>query len=250
MAMQIEKADILGVGISTSDMSAILRQIERWITTREQHYVCLCSNHGIMMSQKDDDLRKVLNVAGIAAPDGVSVVLACRLQGYGMVRQVRGTDLMLQVCKRAAEKGYSNFLYGGADGIPQKLAENLTQRFPGFNVRGTYSPPFRALTEQERSDVIHMINLADPDILWVGLGAPKQELWMARFAEHLNVPVMVGTGAAFDFLSGSKQEAPKWVQRAGIEWLFRLAREPRRLWKRNLYHPIFIGEVLLQKWFH
>ncbi len=163
---------------------------------------------------------------------------------------MRGTELMLQTCKMAAEKGYSSFLYGGMDGTLEKLGAELKLRFSGFQVAGTYSPPFRVLTELEARDVINMINAANPDILWVGLGAPKQELWMAQYIRHLNVPVMVGVGAAFDFLSGSKQEAPRLVQRAGFEWLFRLIKEPKRLWKRNLYHPVFIGKALLQKRLH
>ena len=249
MAERTEKIDILGVGISAVNMNDALRQIEHWIRTGEQHYVCVCPNHSIMESQKDHELRNTLNEAGMAMPDGMSVVWACKFLGHKELEQVRGTDLMLQVCSMAAEKGYSNFLYGATESVLEKLVENLKKRFPELKVMGTYAPPFRPLTEQESKYVIQMINAANPDILWVGLGGIKQERWMAHHFNYLKAPVMVGVGAAFDFLSGSKPEPPRWVQKAGLEWLFRLVREPRRLWKRNLYHPAFIGKVFMQKWF-
>ncbi len=156
---------------------------------------------------------------------------------------------MLQVCSIATEKGYSIFLYGATENVLEKLVEKLKQKFPELKVVGVYAPPFRPLTEQESKHVIQMINAANPDVLWVGLGGGKQERWMAHHANYLQVPVMVGVGAAFDFLSGSKPDAPRWVQKAGLEWLFRLVKEPRRLWKRNLYHPVFIGKIVIQKWF-
>ena len=240
--------DVLGVRITPISVEEILTLIENWIKTGQRKYISVCPNYSIMNSHKDVQFRNILNGSALAVADGVSVVWACKVQGYKKAKQVRGTDLMLQVCSMAAEKGYSNFFYGGAEGVPEKLSENLKQRFPGLKIAGIYSPPFSPLTEQESKDVLDMINAANPDILWVGLGAPKQELWMAHYINYLNVPVMIGVGAAFDFLSGNKQEAPKWVQRAALEWLFRLIKEPKRLWKRNLYHPIFIGKLIIQKW--
>ena len=241
---------ILGVRINLVTIAGALSQIEDWIKAKQRNYICACPNYSIIMGQKDNEFREALNGSSMSVPDGMSVVWVCRLRGYKKAKQVRGTELMLQTCKMAAEKGYSCFFYGGADGIPERLGEELKRRVPGFRVAGTYSPPFRTLTEQEIGDVINMINAANPDILWVGLGAPKQEIWMAQHIRHLNVPVMVGVGAAFDFVSGNKEEVPGWLQRAGLEWLFRLIKEPRRLWKRNLYHPIFMIKALLQKRLH
>lgn len=239
---------VLGVRIDLVNISEALSRIENWINNGHKNYVCLCPNYSIMMAQKDVEFRNALNNAGMSISDGKSVVLVCRLRGYKKATHIRGSDLMFQVCEMTAQKGYSNFLYGGSDGTPEKLTEVLKQKIPDLKVSGTYSPPFRPLTQQEVEEIIDMINAARPDILWVGLGAPKQEIWMSQYIKELNVPVLVGVGAAFDFLSGNKKEAPKWMQKLGLEWLFRLLCEPRRLWKRNLYHPIFIIKALISRW--
>ena len=243
----IEKIDMLGVGISAIKMDNVLQQMEHWIKTGEQNYICVCPNHPIIESQKDKELRRILNSAGLTTPDGMSVVWACKFYGYSNVERVYGPDLMLNFSAIAAERGYTNFYFGGSNEVPEELAERLCQRFPGLKVAGTYSPPFRPLTPEEDEDIVETINQADPDVVWVGLGAPKQDLWMGEHIGRINAPVMVGVGAAFDFLSGRKEWAPKWVQRTGLEWLFRLVREPRRLWRRNLYHPLFAYNVLLQR---
>lgn len=162
--------------------------------------------------------------------------------------RVYGPDLMLALCERSLEKGYRHFFYGGAPGVPERLAERLGARFPGLRVVGTFSPPFRPLTLEEDEKVVRMINGASPDILWVGLGAPKQERWMAEHRDRLRVPVMIGVGAAFDFYAGVKRQAPRWMQRAGLEWLFRLCQEPRRLWRRYLLNiPRFLCLVAAQE---
>ena len=247
MTERIEKINMLGVGISAINISDALQQMERWIETKEQHYVCVCPNHTIMESQRDRELRRIVNSAGLATPDGMSVVWACKFYGYSNVERVYGPDLMLAFSALAAEKGYTNFFYGGAEGVPEELAEILCQRFPGLKVVGTYSPPFRPLTPEEDKVIVETINQANPDVVWVGLGMPKQELWMGEHLGRIAAPVMVGVGAAFDFLSGRKEWAPRWMQRNGLEWLFRLLHEPTRLWRRNLYHPLFFYNVLLQR---
>ena len=177
----------------------------------------------------------------------MSVVWACKFYGYSNVERVYGPDLMLAFSDLAAEKGYTNFFYGGAEGVPEELAEILCQRFPGLKVVGTYSPPFRPLTPEEDKVIVETINQANPDVVWVGLGMPKQELWMGEHLGRIAASIMVGVGAAFDFLSGRKEWAPRWMQRNGLEWLFRLLHEPSRLWRRNLYHPLFFYNVLLQR---
>jgi N-acetylglucosaminyldiphosphoundecaprenol N-acetyl-beta-D-mannosaminyltransferase len=155
-----------------------------------------------------------------------------RLKGHNIRQRVYGPDLMLLLCEEAAKRGWRCFLYGGATGVPEQLMEVLEKRFPGLQIVGTYSPPFRPLTAEEDEAVCAMINAAKPDIVWVGLGSPKQDIWMYEHREKLDVSVMHGVGAAFDFLTGRVKQAPRWMMNAGLEWLFRLLQEPRRLWKR------------------
>lgn len=247
MSKMIDKINISGVGISLINMNDALKQMEQWISAREQHYVCICPNHTVMESQKNERLCRIVNSAGLATPDGMSVVWTCRFFGHTNVERVYGPDMMLAFSAIAAEKGYSNFYFGGDEGVPEELARRFCQQFPGLKVVGTYSPPFHLLTPAEDEEIVEIINQADPDVVWVGLGMPKQELWMGEHIGRINAPVMVGVGAAFDFLSGRKKWAPKWVQRSGLEWLYRLLHEPRRLWRRNLYHLPFFYNVILQR---
>ncbi len=167
------------------------------------------------------------------------IVWLLRARGFQHVERVYGPDLMQAVCANGLERGYRHYFYGGAEGIPERLAQRLQEQFPGLCVAGTYSPPFRALTPEEDQAVIRRIQAARPDIVWVGISSPKQEAWMYNHVERLGVPALIGVGAAFDFLSGAKRQAPRWIQRSGFEWLFRLACEPRRLWKRYLQYPRF-----------
>ena len=229
-----ERVNILGVGISTINMRDALQQMERWIITREQNYICVTTVHLLMEAQKDHTLKRIINSAGLITPDGMPLVWLGKLLGYSNMDRVYGPDIMLNFSALAARKGYTSFYYGGMPGVAQKLSEKLTERFPGLEVVGIYSPPFGSLTPEEDEEVINMINKADPDVLWIGLGAPKQDIWMAEHIGRIRAPVIVGVGAAFDFLSGSKRQAPVWIQRSGFEWLFRLLSEPKRLWKRYL----------------
>jgi len=245
--MNLPRANVLGVGISAIDIGDALRMIERWFESREQHYVCVCTVNTVMECQKDPELRKIVNSAGLATPDGMPLVWLTKLRGFRNVDRVYGPDLLLAFCALAEKKGYSNFFYGGADGVPEELAKNLQQRFPKLRIVGTFSPPFRPLAPEEDGCVREMIDTASPDVLWVGLSTPKQEKWMADHLGCIRVPVMIGVGAAFDFLSGRVKQAPKWVQRSGFEWLFRLSQEPKRLWRRYLiYNPLFIYNLFLQ----
>jgi len=244
--MEIKKINILGVGISEIDMKSALSQMENLILEKKRGYICVCPNHTIMESQKDPKLRDIVNSADMATPDGMSIVLATKLLGHRKVNQVTGTDLMLAFSELSSKKGYTHFYYGGANGVPERLAEKMLKRFQNLKIVGTYSPPFRELTEEEDKAIIEMINNAKPDVVWVGLGMPKQELWIGKHFGLINAPIMIGVGAAFDFISGRKKRAPKWMQRMGLEWLYRLIQEPKRLWRRNLYHPIFFFKLFLQ----
>ncbi len=176
--------------------------------------------------------RQALFAAPLSLPDGMPLVWILRWRGFKHVERVYGPDLMLMLCERAAKEGWRCFLYGGKPGVPEKLKETLVARFPGLNVVGTYSPPFRDLSPGEDTQICSMINAAKPDILWVGLGSPKQDIWMYEHRDRLDVSVMHGVGAAFDFITGRVRQAPRWMMNAGLEWLFRLIQEPKRLWRR------------------
>lgn len=242
-----QKANVLGVGVSAINFSMALETIDGWIAKQDRHYVCITGVHGVMESQGDEDLRAIHNAAGLVTPDGMPLVWLSRLHGFKHVDRVYGPDLMLALCQHSLQKGYRHFFYGGAEGVPERLAHQLTQRFPGLQVTGTLSPPFRPLTEEEDGQVVEKINASAADIVWVGLSTPKQERWMAAHVGKLQAPVMIGVGAAFDFHAGLVRQAPRWVQRSGFEWLFRLGMEPRRLWKRYLTNnPRFIMLVMAQ----
>lgn len=243
----IERTDVLGVGVSAVNMELALRTIEGWIARGEQHYVCVSGVHGVMESQADEALRQIHNRAGMVTPDGMPLVWLSRLNGRRHVDRVYGPDLMLACCELSLRRGYRHYFYGGAEGVPELLAERLSKRFPGLRVVGTYSPPFRPLTPEEDETLVDRINATEPDIVWVGLSTPKQERWMAAHVGRVRAPVLIGVGAAFDFHAGLKKQAPFWMQRSGLEWLFRLGTEPRRLWKRYLVNnPRFVWRILLQ----
>jgi N-acetylglucosaminyldiphosphoundecaprenol N-acetyl-beta-D-mannosaminyltransferase len=245
--MAIPRVNILGVGVSAITMAMALRTIEGWIARRDPHYICVTTVHGVMESQQDEDLRRIHNAAGLVTPDGMPLVWLSRLMGFRHVERVYGPDLMLAVCERSAAWGYRHFFYGGGPGVAEKLAARLQSRFPGLKLAGTYAPPFRPLTPEEDRAVVERINAAQPDIVWVGISTPKQERWMAEHVGRLSAPVLAGVGAAFDFNAGLKRQAPRWVQKSGLEWSFRLLMEPRRLWRRYLINnPWFLWLILRQ----
>jgi len=245
--MLLQRANILGVGVSALTMARALDAVDQWIAQRRPHYVCVTSVHGVMESQRDASLRKIHNAAGLVTPDGMPLVWLSRLMGFPHVERVYGPDLMLALCGHSVGKGYRHFFYGGDCGIPDRLAANLQRRFPGLLVAGTHAPPFRRLTAEEDESIVRMINDADPHIVWVGLSTPKQEHWMAAHIGRLRAPVLIGVGAAFDFHAGRKKQAPCWMREHGLEWSFRLLMEPRRLWSRYLIKgPAFLSLLLLQ----
>jgi N-acetylglucosaminyldiphosphoundecaprenol N-acetyl-beta-D-mannosaminyltransferase len=241
----IPKVDVLGVQVSAIDMERALDVIDRWIVEGEREYVCVTGVHGVMESRRDDTLRQIHNRAGLVTPDGMPLVWWSRSRGERQTRRVYGPDLMLACCERSLTTGYRHFFYGGGDGVADLLARRLSRRFPGLTVAGTYTPPFRALSAAEDEDVVKRINDAQPDIVWVGLSTPKQEYWMAEHVGRIEASALIGVGAAFDFHAGLKPQAPRWMQSNGLEWLFRLGTEPRRLWKRYLVNnPAFVWLAL------
>lgn len=232
---------ILEVRIDMVDYDSTLSQIKDNIKHHSfGNYICACNVHVIMVSRNDKELKNALDNSLLTVPDGLPVVWAARNLGASIKATVRGTNLMLRSCEMAERLGYSVFLYGGKPQTLKELREALLKHYPCLRITGVYSPPFRSLTLDEEKKIVEMINLSSPDILFVGLGAPKQEKWMADHCHRIKVPITIGVGAAFDFLSGEKKQAPAWMQARGLEWLFRLKTEPTRLWGRYMvYNPLF-----------
>lgn len=224
-----------------------LDAIGRWISSGDRQYVCVSGVHGVMESQRDEELRRIHNEAGLVTPDGMPLVWVSRLKGFKGVSRVYGPDLLLACCERFLSQQCRHFFYGAAEGVAERLSQRLASRFPGLVIAGSFSPPFRALSAQEDDDIITMINATKPDIVWVGLSTPKQERWMKEHVKRINASVLIGVGAAFDFHAGVKPQAPRWMQRAGLEWFFRMITEPRRLGRRYMVNnPLFIINLFLQ----
>jgi N-acetylglucosaminyldiphosphoundecaprenol N-acetyl-beta-D-mannosaminyltransferase len=227
-----DRADICGVDVSVINVDDAVAAIERWIRDGRRNYVCVTGVHGIIESGRDQQLRRIHNEAGMVTPDGVPLVWLLHLLGRTRAERVYGPDLMRRMTAVSSRRGYRQFYYGGAEGVADQLARVLVKTYPQLMVAGVCCPPFRELRPEEDDAVVAAINAARPDIVWVGLSTPKQEMWMARHLGRIQAPVMIGVGAAFDFLAGTKRQAPRWMQRNGLEWLFRLCSEPRRLWPR------------------
>ncbi|MFZ0088112.1 MAG: WecB/TagA/CpsF family glycosyltransferase [Solirubrobacteraceae bacterium] len=243
-----ETVDVLGVPLGLIDYESSLDWIDGMVSARRHGYVCVCNVHAVMASAEDPDLRAALLASSLNVPDGQPLVWAMNLLGHSLRARVYGPELMARSCARAARSGQQIYLYGGRNqGALVQLALNLRQRYPGVKIVGGYSPPHRPLTEDERSAVVAEINRSRPDVVWVGIGVPKQEKWMAEMRGWLEAPVLVGVGAAFDFHAGLVPQAPPLIQESGLEWAYRLAHEPRRLWRRYLrYNPRFVGAFIGQ----
>lgn len=241
------RADVLGVELSAINMKRALDLAESWITVRDSGYICMTGVHGVMEAQSNAEFRRVLNGAFINAPDGMPMSWVGWLQGHRQMDRVYGPDFMTDLCRRSVSKGYRHYLYGGQPGVAQELKKTLENRFPGLQVVGTYTPPFRELTQEEERDLLNELWNAKPDIMWVGLSTPKQEFFMTANVGRFRIPLLVGVGAAFDFHTGRLHEAPAWIKRAGLQWLHRLLQDPRRLWKRYLLNnPVFMWRIALQ----
>ena len=239
---------VLGVRVDAVQIPEVVARMEEWIARRERcQYIAVTGMHGATEAQHHAQFKTILNSAGLVVPDGMPLVWIGRRHGFDMRRRVYGPELMATFCKQTASKGYRHFFYGGAPGVAEDLASRFVSQFHGVVVAGIYSPPFRTLTPEEDREIIHAIEGAQPDIVWVGLSTPKQERWMFEHRDRLNVPVLVGVGAAFDFHTGRISQAPVWMGDHGLEWLFRLSVEPRRLWHRYLvYGAEFVALVLLE----
>jgi N-acetylglucosaminyldiphosphoundecaprenol N-acetyl-beta-D-mannosaminyltransferase len=238
----IATREILGVPVAMTDYRGAIEAMDSMVERRERGYVCAVAVHALTLGLDDPEMEGALHGASLVLPDGMPVVWAANMLGANLSDRVYGPELMLRYSDRCAERGHRVWLYGGRDqGSLVQLALNLRRRHPGINIVGGYSPPFRPMTEEEEDALVDQINGARPDVLWVGIGVPKQEKWMARMRERLEVPVMCAVGAAFDFHAGRISQAPSWMQQRGLEWIYRIAQEPRRLLPRYLYfNPRFV----------
>jgi len=241
--------EILGVRVHVVEMAETIEHLHRWIGDRQSHarVVAVTAMHGVAAARRDRAFRRVLNSADLVVADGTPLVWVGRIKGHRFRRRVSGCDLVDNFCRDSCG-AYRHFFYGGTPGAAERLADTLRDRF-GILVAGTYMPPFRPLMNGEEATLTALVETASPDVLWVGLSTPKQETWMYQHRHKLKVPLMVGVGAAFDLNSGNVQRAPVWMRDRGLEWLFRLAVEPRRLWRRYLVtipHALwFVGLELM-----
>jgi N-acetylglucosaminyldiphosphoundecaprenol N-acetyl-beta-D-mannosaminyltransferase len=238
----IRTREILGIPIAMTDYAEAMDVMDGMIARRERGYVCAVAVHAVMVSQHDDEMRNAVTGATLTVPDGMPLVWAANQLGENLHNRVYGPDLMDRYCGRCAERGHRVWLYGGRDqGSLMQLALNLRRRHPGIEIVGGFSPPFRPLTGEEEDAIVQQINEAGADVVWVGVGVPKQEKWMAHMRSRLDAPVLCGVGAAFDFHAGRISQAPAWMQERGLEWIYRIAQEPRRLLPRYLsYNPAFV----------
>ncbi|HEX8104351.1 MAG TPA: WecB/TagA/CpsF family glycosyltransferase [Solirubrobacteraceae bacterium] len=243
---------VLGVPLALTDYDRVLGWIDDMIAARGRGYICVAAVHTVMAAREDPDLQAAVLDADFTVPDGQPLVWAMNALGHDMPSRVYGPELMDRACAHAARTGARFYLYGGRNqGALVQLALNLRRRHPGLKIVGGYAPPFRELTAEETDAVAEEINRSGADVVWVGIGVPKQEKWMARMRERLDAPVLVGVGAAFDFHAGLQPQAPDWMQGSGLEWAFRLAHEPRRLFRRYArYNPRFVTAFARQYVWH
>ena len=242
-----QRSNVLGVGISIINLDTALAALADAVRERRKGYICVTGVHGVTEAQDDPAFRRILNGAFLNTPDGMPMVWMSKLTGFRGIDRVYGPDLMLLVFEWSQRSGCRHFFYGGAPGVADELAARLTARFPGVKIVGTYCPPFRPLNPEEQAALTVQVAEAKPDILWVGLSTPKQERFMAEYLPRLDTTLMVGVGAAFDFHAGRVKQAPRWMQRSGLEWFYRLCSEPKRLWRRYLRNnPLFVARAGLQ----
>jgi N-acetylglucosaminyldiphosphoundecaprenol N-acetyl-beta-D-mannosaminyltransferase len=239
---------VLGVPLAVTDYGRTLDWIDATVANGGAGYICVAAVHTVMACQEDAGLREAVLGADFTVPDGQPLVWALNALGHDLPDRVYGPELMDRASARAAESGLRFYLYGGRNqGALAELARTLRLRHPGLKIVGGHCPPFRPLSDAEEDAVADEINRSGADVVWVGIGVPKQEKWMARMRDRLDAPVLIGVGAAFDFHAGLVPQAPDALQRLGLEWAFRLVQEPRRLWRRYLrYNPRFVLGFLRQ----
>ena len=243
-ALQARTYDILGVRFDLATYNAVMETIRRWRVNGESHYVTLTNPYSVTLCHRDAEMQRATEMAGMTLPDGTGIILAAQLLGYPHNGRVTGPTLMLKACDWGRKYGYLHYFFGGAEGVAERLTERLSKIYPGLKVAGTCCPPFRPLTKEEDKDIVEKINSTNPDIVWVGLGAPKQEKWMLQHLGQIEAPAMIGVGAAFDFHSGNIKWAPSWLRKLGLEWFYRVILEPRRMLPKAKDTLVFLVRVL------
>ncbi len=242
-----QRIDVLGVRAHAVSVQSAKTALLGALKCHRKGYVCFASVHGVMEAQSDPELMKIYDDAFLVAPDGMPLVWVGQLQGFTEMERVAGPEMMLEVMGSEEFGGCSHFLCGGDNGMADELRDVLLKRFPGLNICGTFTPPFRPMRLDEERSLIEMVHRVQPDIIWVGLGAPKQEHFMSRYLSLLDTTLMMGVGAAFLLHTGRIQDSPRWVKRAGLQWAHRLVQEPVRLWRRYLLrNPDFLLRIGLQ----
>jgi N-acetylglucosaminyldiphosphoundecaprenol N-acetyl-beta-D-mannosaminyltransferase len=240
-------ARVLGVEVDAVDMEASLTHIATSLRNARKGYICLAGVHGVMEAHRSALVAQVYAGAEMAIPDGMPLVWVGRMQGHASMQRVTGPDLMLEIFRRKEFAGFTHYLYGGVDGVAEELRAKLTQQFPWAQIVGTCTPPFHELSSVEEQQLVANITELKPDIIWVGLGCPKQELFMSRYLPMLDTTLMFGVGAAFDYHTGRIRDCAEWIKLAGMQWLHRLWQDPRRLWRRYLRNnPAFLWHIGLQ----
>ena len=244
---QIPTCNIMGVNIAAVNMEWLIDFTKRHIKNLAGNYICVSNVHTTVMSFDNADYCAVQNGGILAIPDGGPLSCVGRKRGFSMMKRTTGPDYLMEILKISSQEGYRHYFYGSTDETLTKLKKHLEKNFPDVNVVGMYSPPFTKLSEEENAEIVRQINECHPDFVWVGLGAPKQELWMAEQKGKVS-GLMVGVGAAFDYMAGNILRAPRWMQESNLEWAYRLMQEPKRLFKRYLYSNVkFLWNVVIKR---
>ncbi len=243
----VSRFNVLGTAVSAFSLEEAAAFVREARGRRQLGYICHATAYNLNLARRHTALRQAYAGAKFVAPDGMPLVWLGRYHGHSHITRVYGPDLLLAACEAGLASGLRHYFYGGAPGVATDLATRLKTRFPGLQVAGTFTPPYRSLTEEELANFRGEIARLRPDIIWIGLSSPKQEVFMAETWRQLDAALLIGVGAAFDFHAGRVRQAPRWMQRSGLEWLHRLGTEPRRLWTRYLVHnPLFVLRTLAQ----
>jgi len=239
------RVSILDIPVDAQTFDEAIKTLSAWAMQPQKRYVSTCPVYTLMTARENPRMRQALEQADMVTADGMPLVWLQRRWGYPQAERVYGPDVMRAMCEKTATREIRHFFWGGLPGVAEKLVQQLQHDYPGLKIAGIYSPPIEEIGDIPNPAAIERLNSANAQVIWVGLGSPKQDLWMSLYRPLLDAPLLIGVGAAFDFIAGTKPQSPRWMQRSGLEWLYRLIREPRRLWKRYLvYNSLFIWSVL------
>lgn len=241
------RKNVLGFYFDAVSYETVFDSLLRWHQAGQTHLITLVNPYSVLLGRRDHKMADAIRASAFVLADGVGIIHACRMLGCLPITRVTGPTLMLNICDWSQRHKLRHYFYGSSKSVVEALIEKLKQKYPALDVAGYESPPFRPLTKQEDEQAIRRINESCADVVWVGLGAPKQEIWMLEHLGKIRATAIIGVGAAFDFHSGSKPWAPEWMRRCGIEWIHRLYHEPKRMWRRNLANILFLSKIIIQK---